>query len=105
MPKVAIDIIGMDYFQSVTDASFYAYRESDADGLMIYIGHLPRLQQLRAHSSRVTDGGMANLQGLSELSHLAIDNTRVSDAGIAHSRWPDNSPCSTWHTRGFQALG
>ena len=82
-PRRLTDLIGIDYFCHVTDASVRS-RKMFTDETMAHVGRLSRLERLTIESQSLTDAGMTNLTGLTSLSNLDLNNTRFAPAGLRH---------------------
>ncbi len=80
-PKWLVDLIGIDYFGHVTEATL-TRKATDAE--LAQVGRLIRLQVLTLELSSVSDAGLSHLNGLTKLSELNLDSTHVTDAGLAH---------------------
>ena len=72
--------VGIDGLSNVVHVSF----DHLSDVELELVERLPRLEDLDARKSSVTDAGLAYLAGLRCLRSLDLSRTPVTDAGLAH---------------------
>ena len=101
-PRWLVDLIGVDYFGSVTAVSL-SMTESDA--ALVHVGRLGRLNVLTLDLSSLGDAGLAHLKGLANLSRLDLSGTHITDAGLVYLEGLASLSCSTCTARTFQTLG
>jgi hypothetical protein len=82
-PRQLVDLIGLDYFGSVTTVTL-TYSSAATDVTMAQIGRLFQLRVLNLRSTPVNDAGLAYLKSLSDLSYLDLQSTQVTNAGLVH---------------------
>lgn len=80
-PTGLVDLLGVDYFGTVTYVNLY---DDGSDDQLVQVGRLGRLESLNLGMSQVTDAGLVHLEGLTHLRVLSLIGTEIGDAGLEH---------------------
>jgi hypothetical protein len=93
-PNCVVNLLGLDMFGDVKEVRLrYVDRHdglgwptpNDVDEVLVRVGQLHQLENLRLVNMPVTDAGLAHLEGLSKLRILELQRgNRVTDAGLIH---------------------
>lgn len=75
-------VLGEDYFQSVSEIELSGSPVSDAG--LAYLNGLTGLKQLLLGETQVSDAGLAHLNRLPALEWLDLEGTQVTDAGLVN---------------------
>jgi hypothetical protein len=81
-PKWLEDLLGVDYFEHVTEVELSPSSKSTHD-VLLQVENLHQLDRLNLDGTSVSDSDLAILKRLGNLSYLSLYLTKVSDAGLA----------------------
>ena len=86
-PAWLVDLIGVDYFGHVTDATIINW---ETDAAIAQVECLTRLQRLNLYGSGITDAWLEHISGLTNLTELDLARTQVTDVGLSHLKARSN---------------